>query len=76
MTDGFQHVDRISSKARERLGEDDVNFAGLRISQHSHEFGSGSFLGTGNTIVRIHAHINPFGVHLDQLAVIADLRRQ
>ena len=54
----------------------DVDFACFRISQHSHEFGSGCFLGAGDTIVRIHASINPFGVHLDQLAVMADLRCQ
>lgn len=71
--DGLQQVNSVSGKAGDALGEDDVYLPGLAVVEHPLELLSAGRLGAGHRIVRIDACVLPFGIALNQIAIIADL---
>ena len=69
----LQKVNRIPRKTLYRLGEDDVDFPGIRILYHFPEFVPPGRTSTGDPVIRIYPGVFPIRVTLDQRAVIADL---
>ena len=62
MSDCLKQVDRISGKAGDGLGKDDVYFSGFAVIKHSLEFFTLGGLGSGNTIICINTNVLPFWV--------------
>ena len=73
VTDGLQQIHRVSRKAGDGFGQDDVDVACLAFSQHFLKLRPVD-LGTGDAVIGIHASVHPAGMLLDELAVVADLR--
>lgn len=73
--DGFQQRDRISGKAGDTFCNDEVDFPGAAACQHSLK-AIPLALGTGDGFITVHAAVKPTGVGLDQVVVIAHLRRK
>ena len=71
----FQQRNRISGKPADGFGDDPVDFPRAAICQHPLK-SLAIILGAGQRLVYIHASIAPFGIALNEVAVIADLRRQ
>ena len=73
VTDGLQQIHRVSRKAGDGFGQDDVDVSRFAFSQHFLKLRPVD-LGTGDAVIGIHASVHPAGMLLDELAVVADLR--
>ena len=73
VSDGLKQVDRVSGKAGNGLRKDDVYLSGLAVVEHPLEFFSLGCLCAGDAVICVDPNILPFGICLNQFAVIADL---
>ena len=76
MPDGVQQVNRVPGKALDALGQNDVDLSCVAVSQKTIELVTVFCSDAGDAAIRIHPCILPFGMPLDQGAVVAHLRRK
>ena len=72
-SDGGQAVDRISGKAADRLGDDQVDLSSQGILDHLIETVTAFCAGAGDALVSVDFNELPIGVAQDVLGVIVDL---
>lgn len=75
MPDGLEKVHGVPRKALDGLRQDEVDLAGFGIGQHAVEGVALCRPRAGNAVIGIYACIFPFGIFLDEAAVVTDLRR-
>ncbi|MPM56292.1 hypothetical protein SDC9_103094 [bioreactor metagenome] len=75
LTNGFKQCYRIPSEAGDGLGKYHIHLSGTAICEQPLKT-IAVFFRAGQRLVGVNAHINPAGVPLYQITVIADLRRQ
>ena len=73
LPDGLQQRDRVTRQTREALRNDHIDFTVAAGGHHALEV-LPIFLGPGQRLVRVHTAVDPAGVVIDQVAVVADLR--
>ena len=76
MPDGLQQIHRVPRKPADGLREDNLDITRLTLLHQPEEFLSLCRSGAGNRVIRENTRIFPFGILLDQLAVIGNLRRE
>ena len=76
VSDRVQKIHGVPRKPLDRLGEDDVDVSGFTLSQHAIELFTLFGAGAGDPVICKNASVFPFGVLLNQCAVIAHLCRK
>lgn len=73
MTNRGQQIDGVPSEAADGLGQHDVDFSCLTVSDQALELRTRRGAGAGDPGVHVHARVFPAGHVLDESAVVADL---